>query len=151
MAAVVEKERLEEGFAITVEHLEEAQKEQGIEIGAGDAVFLHAGWGELWSTDMKRYEEAEPGCSWDAAHYLTDKRVSLVGADNWSFEVIPFEREGGVFAVHQHLLAETGTHILENMKTADLVKGSHGEFLFVLTIQKTPGSTGAIASPVAVV
>ena len=53
--------------------------------------------------------------------------------------------------MHQHLLAETGTHILENSTTADLAAGGHAEFLFCLTVQKTKGSTGAMASPVAVV
>jgi kynurenine formamidase len=151
IAALEGTERLDEGFVITPEHLEEAQKRQGVEVSAGDVVLLHTGWGALWDTDIHRYEEGEPGCGWDAAHWLTDRRVSLVGADNWAFEVIPFEREDGLFAVHQHLLAETGTHILENIQTTELVAGDHSEFLFVLTVQKTKGSTGAMASPVAVV
>ena len=151
IAAVAEADRLDEGFAITVDHLEEAQREQGIEIKAGDVVLLHTGWGGLWSTDVKRYEAAEPGCSWDAAHYLTDKRVSLVGADNWGFEVLPFEREERPFAVHQHLLAETGTHIVENLTTSELVAAGAAEFLFLLTVQKTKGSSAGAASPVAVI
>ena len=74
-----------------------------------------------------------------------------MGADNWAFEVIPFEREEGIFAVHQHLLAEAGTHILENIKTQELVESGRSEFLFCLTPQKSKGSTGAMAAPVAVV
>lgn len=151
ICAVAETDQLTEGFAISVDHLEEAQKEQGVEIRAGDVVLLHTGWGELWSTDVQRYEALEPGCSWDAAHYLTDKHVSLVGADNWGFEVLPFEREDGPFAVHQHLLAETGTHIVENLTTTELVSSGSSEFLFILTVPKTQGSTAAIASPVAVI
>lgn len=46
---------------------------------------------------------------------------------------------------------EPGTHILENSTTAELAAGGHSEFLFCLTVQKTKGSTGAMASPVAIV
>lgn len=151
IAKLLGTERLDEGFVITPDHLEQACEAQGVQIGAGDVVLLHTGWGELWSTDIEHYEHVEPGAGWDAAHWLTDRRVSLVGADNWAFEVIPFERPGGVFIVHQHLLAEAGTHILENIRTTELVAGGHSEFLFVLTVQKSKGSTGAMASPVAVV
>jgi len=151
IAKLMGTERLDPGFVITPDHLASASQAQDVEVRAGDVVLLHTGWGALWKEDIHEYEEVEPGAGWDAAHWLTDRRVSLVGADNWAFEVIPFEREDGVFAVHQHLLAETGTHILENSTTADLAAGGHSEFLFCLTVQKTKGSTGAMASPVAVV
>lgn len=151
IAGLLGKEMLDEGFVITPEHLKQACRSQEVEIGPGDAVLLHTGWGALWDQDIHRYEHVEPGAGWDAAHWLTDRRVTLVGADNWAFEVIPFEREDGVFAVHQHLLAETGTHILENPKTQELVSGGYSEFLFILTVQKSKGSTATMASPVAVV
>ncbi|MDQ4119439.1 MAG: cyclase family protein [Actinomycetota bacterium] len=151
IAALLGTEQLDEGFVITPEHLEEACRAQDVEIGAGDVVLLHTGWGSLWSQDIEHYEHVEPGAGWDAAHWLTDRRVSLVGADNWAFEVIPFERPDGIFVVHQHLLAETGTHILENATTTELAATGRSEFLFVLTVQKTKGSTGAYASPVAVI
>jgi len=144
-------EQLKPGYAITPDDLQAACDKQGIEIGPGDVVLLHTGWGVKWDQDIHEYEEVEPGASWDAARWLTDKRVSLVGADNWAFEVIPFERENGIFIVHQHLLAEMGTHILENIKTQELAEGGHSEFLFCLTVQNSKGSTGAMASPVAVV
>lgn len=151
IAALLGTEQLDEGFVVTPEHLEEASRAQNVEVGAGDVVLLHTGWGSLWSQDIEHYEHVEPGAGWDAAHWLTDRRVSLVGADNWAFEVIPFERSDGIFVVHQHLLAETGTHILENITTSELAASGNSEFLFVLTVQKTKGSTGAYASPVAVV
>jgi kynurenine formamidase len=151
IAEAVGTEQLAGGHVITPADLEQACAAQGVEVRAGDVVLLHTGWGVKWDQDIHAYEEAEPGAGWDAAHWLTDRRVSLVGADNWAFEVIPFEREDGIFAIHQHLLAETGTHILENIKTQELVETGRSEFLFCLTPQKTKGSTGAIAAPVAVI
>jgi kynurenine formamidase len=151
IADVMGSEQLPGGTVITPDHLEQACERQGVEVRPGDVVLLHTGWGVKWDQDIHEYEEAEPGAGWDAAHWLTDKRVSLVGADNWAFEVIPFEKPQGIFAIHQHLLAETGTHILENIKTEELMQTGRSEFLFCLTPQKTKGSTGAIAAPVAVV
>ena len=150
IAGLVGEPVLPEGFVVTVEHLEEACRAQGVSVGAGDVVLLHTGWADLWMTD-ERYGAGEPGCGWDAAHWLTDRRVSLLGADNWAFEVIPFERGDRPFIVHQHLLAETGTYILENIKTRELVEGGFSEFLFVLAPNKVRGATGSMAAPVAVV
>jgi kynurenine formamidase len=142
---------LEEGFAITPEHLEAACEKQGVEIGAGDVVLLHTGWSSLWMVDNDRYGALEPGLGWDAAHWLTERRISLAGADNWCLEVWPPEQAGSPLVVHQHLLCETGTYIIENIQTKPLVDGGHSEFLFLLSPNKTKGSTGSMAAPIAVV
>jgi kynurenine formamidase len=151
IAALEGTTMLEEGFVITPDHLEAACRRQGVEIGAGDVVLLHTGWSELWMVDNARYGALEPGLGWDAAHWLTDRRISLAGADNWCLEVWPPEREGSTLVVHQHLLAETGTYILENLTTKPLVSGGISEFLFLLSPCKTRGSTASLAAPLAVV
>jgi len=151
IAAVRGVEIMEPGDLITVADVEAAQQRQGVEVGPGDAVLLHTGWMSLWQTDNARFLEGEPGAGWDVAHWLTERRVSVVGADNWAFEVIPFETPERAFVAHQHLLAETGTYIIENIRTADLVAGGHHAFLFIMTPIKGKGSTGAMVSPVAVV
>jgi kynurenine formamidase len=152
IAGLLGKDMLEEGFAIDPDHLEAACRRQGdLEIGPGDVVLFHTGWSKLWKVDNERYGALEPGIGWDAGHWLTDRRISLAGADNWCLEVWPPEREDAPLAVHQHLLAETGTYIIENIKTQELVDGAINEFLFVLTPNKTKGSTGSMAAPVAVV
>jgi kynurenine formamidase len=78
--------------AVGVEHLEEPCRRQDIAVSAGDVVFLHTGWARFYEADGDRYLDAEPGAGWDAAHWLTDRRVSLVGADNWGFEAVPPSR-----------------------------------------------------------
>jgi kynurenine formamidase len=150
IAALEGVRQLPEGFVITAAHLEAACHRHGVEVKAGDAVLIHTGWSELWMNDNQLYSSVEPGVGWEGAHWLTERRVSLVGADNWSFEPIPFEDPEKPYLVHQHLLAETGTYILENITTAELVEAHRPEFLFVLAPPKTKGSTGAMAAPVAV-
>lgn len=151
IARLLNVEILPKGFVIQPTHLIEACTAQKVEVRAGDAVLLHTGWMSLWNVDNDKFLSGEPGAGWDVAHWLTDRRASLVGADNWAFEVIPFEDDERQFVVHQHLLAETGTYILENVMTQELVDGGHSEFLFILTPIKGRGSTGAMSAPVAVV
>ncbi|MDQ3925083.1 MAG: cyclase family protein [Actinomycetota bacterium] len=151
IAGLAGEEMLEGGFNITPDHLESACERQGVEVQAGDAVLLHTGWAALWMEDNERFEAQEPGLGWDGAHWLTDRRVSVLGADNWALEVIPFEDPNGIFVVHQHLLSETGTYIIENIKTTELVESGRSEFLFVMTPLKIKGATGCPVSPVCVI
>jgi kynurenine formamidase len=151
IATLENTEMLEEGFAITPDHIEAACERQEIEIRARDVVLFHTGWSKLWKVDTDRYGALEPGLGWDAAHWLTDRRISLAGADNWCLEVWPPAKEGCPLVVHQHLLCETGTYIIENLKTKELVDNRHWEFLFLLSPNKTKGSTGSMAAPLAVV
>ena len=150
IAGVVGVERLTEGFVITPEHLEQACGRQQVEVRPGDAVILHTGYGALWNVDNDRYNYDSPGIGWDAAHWLTDRRVTVVGADNWAIEVLPGEKEGAPFLIHQHMLAETGTHLLENVKTEELVVIGRSEFLFIMSPVKTRGSTSSMVNPLAV-
>lgn len=95
IAAIRGVTMLEPGDVITVADVEAASGRQGVEVGPGDAVLLHTGWMALWQIDNNRFLEGEPGAGWDVAHWLTERRVSVVGADNWGFEVIPFETQIG--------------------------------------------------------
>lgn len=151
IAGLVGEEMLDGGFNIAPDHLESACERQGVEVRPGDAVLLHTGWAGLWMQDNDRFGSQEPGLGWDGAHWLTERRVSCLGADNWALEVIPFEQPNGIFVVHQHLLSETGTYIIENIKTAELVASGRSEFLFVMTPLKIKGATGSMVSPVAVI
>jgi kynurenine formamidase len=150
IAALEKTKMLEGGYVITPEHLEAAQERQGVEVKPGDAVLLHTGWADLWMKE-ERYGEVEPGAGWDACHWLTERNVSMVAADNWAFEVLPFEKPEWGFVGHQHLLAETGTYIVENIRTQELVDGGHSEFLYMMAPNKTKGATGSMVSPLCIV
>jgi kynurenine formamidase len=73
-----------------------------------------------------------------------------VGADTWGVEVIPFEKNAGVFEVHQILIPMNGIYILENMETADMVKDQAWEFLFTLGPARLTGAVQAIINPIAI-
>ena len=64
--------------------------------------------------------------------------------------MIPFEKDAGVYVVHQILLALNGIHILENINTEEMVKDQAWEFLFTLGAARVTGAVQAIVNPVAI-
>jgi kynurenine formamidase len=151
VAALESEPMLPGGYAIGPSQLEAACRRQGVEVRPGDVVLLHTGWGRLWTDDPPRYNADEPGLGWDGAHWLTDRRVTAIGADNWALEVLPSEDPEAPFVVHQHLLSETGTYIIENLTLGELAGTGRSEFLFTMAPAKIAGLTGSPVSPLAVV
>jgi kynurenine formamidase len=150
MTAHFKTDMLKEGMAINRKEIEAAAKAQKVEIRKGDVVLLHTGWLSLIGKDNKRFSTAEPGLGLDGAKYLAEKGVVAVGADNWGLEVIPFEKDAGVFEVHQTLLAKNGVYILENINTKELAADKAYEFMFVLGQPKYAGAVQSIINPIAI-
>jgi len=150
MTAYYDTPMVKEGTAFNRKEIDEQAKRQGIEIRKGDVVLFHTGWQALEGKDNKRFLAGEPGLGKDGALYLASKEVVAIGADTWALEVIPFEKDVGVFEVHQILLARNGIYILENMNTGPLVKDKAYEFMFVLGASRITGGVQAIVNPVAI-
>lgn len=92
VARVAGLRRLEAGYVITPDDLQQALKATGLSgIEPGDVVLIHTGHGQLWMVDNDAYSEGEPGIGMAAARWLTDRKVSMIGADTWGIEVVPFE------------------------------------------------------------
>jgi len=151
MAGYFGTDLVKEGTPFNRAEIEGAMKRQGIaSIEKGDVVLFHTGWLKLLGKDNGRFGSVGPGLGIEGAKYLAALEVAMVGADTPSLEVIPFEKDAGVFEVHQILLALNGIHILENMDTAELVKDQAWEFLFTLGPARITGAVQAIVNPVAV-
>ncbi len=141
---------VKEGTAFNRKEIDEQAQRQGISIKKGDVVLFHTGWQALEGKDNKRFLAGEPGLGKEGALYLASKEVIAIGADTWALEVIPFEKDVGVFEVHQILLARNGIYILENMNTGPLVADKAYEFMFVLGASRMTGGVQAIINPVAI-
>jgi len=150
MTAYFNTDLVKEGTAFNRKEIDEQAKRQGIEIRKGDVVLFHTGWQALEGKDNKRFLAGEPGVGKEGALYLASKEVVAVGADTWAVEAIPFEKDVGVFEVHQIFLARNGIYILENMNTGPLVKDKAWEFMFVLGASRITGGVQAIVNPVAI-
>lgn len=142
--------QLEAGEEITAADLEAALERQGVEPpGEGDVAVIHTGWGSLWMVDNETYNSGEPGIGMDAARWLIDRGVAVIGADTWAVEVVPNPEPGQVFPVHQETLARNGVFLHENLATERLVDAGVNEFAYIFSPVPIKGATGSPGNPLA--
>jgi kynurenine formamidase len=142
---------LDPEYAISADDLLAAMTAQGIEASAGDVVFVHTGWGSLWGKDNARYAMTEPGIGLSAAAILTDRRVTMIGADNWAVEVVPADPGDILFPVHQHCITKFGCYLLENARTEELAKDQVWEFCCVILPNRLKGASASMVSPLGLI
>jgi len=151
MAGYFNTDIVKEGTPFNRAEIEGAMKKQGIRaIEQGDVVLFYTGWQKLSGKDNKRFISVNPGLGREGARYLASLGVAMVGSDTPNFEVLPFEKDAGVYEVHQILLALNGIHILENMNTEEMVRDQAWEFLFTLGPPRITGGVQALINPIAI-
>jgi kynurenine formamidase len=150
VAGIRKRDRLPVGYAITPQELQACVDAHHLEIRPGDVVMLHTGHGKLWMKDNATYNDGEPGIGIAAARWLSDKKITLVGADNWAIEVIPPEDPQIQYPVHQWNLVRNGIHNLENLDLSELAADQVYEFAFVFSPLRLKGATGSPGNPIAV-
>jgi len=151
--AACRKPCLDKGTVITAEDLQAGLKMYNVTLREGDAVFVHTGWGDIFSqypAQNALYNSGEPGIGKAAAKWLADQKVILVGSDQWAVEVIPSEVATEAFPVHQLLLTDNGIHIIENVRT-DLISvaaanSNRATFFLSMTVPKAVGTTGTFVN-----
>lgn len=142
---------LELGEEITAADLEAALERQGVEPpGEGDVAVIHTGWGSLWMVDNETFNSGEPGIGMEAARWLIDRGVAVIGADTWAVEVVPNPEEGQVFPVHQETIVRNGIFLHENLATERLVEAGVSEFAYIFAPVPIKGATGSPGNPLAV-
>ncbi len=137
------------GESIGAADLQQAAAAAGVEPGRGDAVLLRTGWLESQKGIAKPSFDTEPGIDVEAALWLAEREVAIVGADNFAIEVLPFPA-GTVFPVHQRLIRDFGVPLLEGLMLDPLVASGRHEFLFMASALPIVGATGSPLAPVAV-
>lgn len=139
-------DELAEDFSITPEHLEQAERAQGVTVRSGDVVLLRTGWARLWR-DPARYirQTRGPGPEEPGARWLSARGVFAAGSDTIAFEKVPATN----MPVHVHLLVESGIYLLEALNLEELARDKQYEFLFAGTPLKIEGGTGSPIRPFA--
>ena len=137
-------------YEITRADVTGALERQRTEIHSGDVVLVHTGWGSLWLNDNARFNASAPGIGLDAARYLVEREVVLVGSDTWATEVVPNPDPSLQFPVHQVLIPRNGIYIFENLATEDLARDRVYEFAFFFAPLKLKGGTGSPGNPLAI-
>lgn len=140
---------LNPGRAIQPDDLARAADAAGVVIGAGDIVLIRTGWGRFFGVDNARYVAGEPGIDVAAARWLTERDVVAIGCDNMAVEVMPNPDPGLMLPVHQHVLAEAGVYLIENLALDEVAHDRLSAFCFILLATKFKGATGCPVRPVA--
>jgi kynurenine formamidase len=116
-------------------------------IEPGDLVLIRTGW--LESQGPEADFQKEPGLNVEGARFLAEAGVSLVGADNFAIEVLPFSANT-VFPVHQLLIRDYGIALLEGLVLNELAQARATTFLFAASALPISGATGSPVNPIAV-
>ena len=143
-------DRLPNGYVISPDELQACLEKQNLEIRTGDVVLIRTGHGKLWMNDNETYGAGEPGIGLAAAKFLTDRQVSLIGADTWAIEAVPHESSKLAFPVHQWTLTRHGVYHLENLDLEGLAADGVYEFCFIFSPLRLKGATGSPGNPIAV-
>jgi kynurenine formamidase len=77
--------------------------------------------------------------------------VVAIGSDNMAVEVLPNPDPGMAMPVHQHVLAEAGVHLIENLALEELARDQITSFCFILLAAKFKRATGCPVRPIALV
>jgi kynurenine formamidase len=138
------------GTTITAADLAMVAASSNITLVAGDAALIRSGWLESMLADPLRYFAGEPGIDESGALWLAEQGVSLVGADNFGIEAIPFTA-GKFFPVHQRLIRDFGVPLLEGLVLEALGASGATDFLFAVAPLPIVGGTGSPVCPFVVI
>jgi kynurenine formamidase len=139
---------LEPGRGLSGRDLELACDSQGVEVRAGDVVFVRTGYLQMWfEQNKKEIGFSQPGLSKDGAQWLADRDVVAVGSDNTAVEVLPFD-EDDFFAVHKVLLVRHGIYMLELLDLSAPAADDCFEGLVTVAPLKVTGATGSPVNPI---
>ena len=137
---------LADGVSIGAADLESAAARAGVRIGKGDIVLIRTGWAER--TGPISFN-AEPGLNVEAAIWLAEAEIAVLGADNYAVEVLPFPTKT-VFPVHQRLIRDFGIPLLEGLVLGGLAATGRQQFMFAASPLPVVGGTGSPIAPMAI-
>ncbi len=147
VAAHLNEEVLEAGRPITKDDLAAAASAQGVRVEEGDVVLVRTGHMRHWPGRNYYFQKGGvPGIDLDAARWLSEQGVFMVGSDTFAVEVLPAPS----LPVHCHMLVDSGVHLLEVAVLEELSAARAHEFLFVCLPLKIRGGTGSPVRPVAI-
>jgi kynurenine formamidase len=145
---------LEPGTPIYVEDLESWEKQAGVKVGAGDALFVRTGvWARRKALGPWLRGRAEGGKSAgldpSVIPWLKSRDIAVLASDHPQY-VAPSSLRG---AVHDFALVYLGVHLLDNCDLEALGAAAAArrrwEFLLTIAPLAIPGGTGSPANPIA--
>ncbi len=140
---------LQDGHEITVAELRACARIQGTEVRTGDAVLVRTGKIAQFLAHDEQYFAGQPGVGADAAIWLHDQGMSVLGTDTSGTEPHPILDLART--THQAMLVDRGVHLLEILDLEQLARDHVYEFCLICLPLKIVGATGSWVRPVALV
>lgn len=166
-AKAYKKKAMEAGELVTAQDFEGMLKAQGLGkrgVLPGDVVYVRTGWGDHWrdpDTEKFYYTKA-PGLSFDAAQWLAGRRIVVIALDTPFVDTVaegqlqgkagpaPGTPPGLPFAVHHHMLAQAGIHLVENAKLDELAAERIWTSCTMILPLRDRGAAGSAVRPIAI-
>jgi kynurenine formamidase len=155
--------RLEPGELVTAADIRGMLRAQGLQVRGilpGDAVFVHTGWGELWTDPASNplsteYYSSGPGLSLDAQEYLAARTVVLVALDNPFTDPAPtppppMTLPSLPFSVHHKNLTQNGIHQIQNLVLDEMARDGVSLSCAIVLPLRVLGGAGSTVRPIAV-
>ena len=146
VAAAKGVERLPPAYPVNAADIAAAMAKQGTTIGENCAVLIRTGSYGLLRDGDPVYRDAQTGINLEAAQFLVERGMTLVGADNMAVEAMPPHDH----SVHRFLLVHSGITHVENLNLDELAADKCYEFLLIIAPLKLTGATGSWVNPIAI-
>jgi kynurenine formamidase len=148
---------LPDGFAVTCDHLDKAERHFGVAVGRGDYLLVRTGQMEakLAAETWDGYSGGDaPGLAFETLDWLHKKQVAAIVTDTWGVEVRPNETEEANQPWHWIAIPIMGLTVGEIFYLAELAKDcvedKRYEFMFVAPALPITGAVGSPTNPLAI-
>lgn len=140
-------ERLPNGAEVGVADVKAMLAAAHLTVRPGDVVLVRTGKMQEWQ-DPAAFNAGAPGVGREAAIYLYEQGMAVLGADNAATEPTPFRDPANT--LHRAMLVEAGVHLIENLDLEEICRDGITEGLFIALPLKITGATGSWLRPVVV-
>jgi kynurenine formamidase len=145
-------EHLPDGFAVTNDMLDRAERQFKVEVRRGDFLLVRTGQMEakLAAQSWDGYSGGDaPGLAFETLDWLQQKQVAAIATDTWGVEVRPNETEEATQPWHWIAIPIMGLTVGEIFFLAELARdcAEDGRYEFMFVAPALP-ITGAVGSPV---
>ena len=148
VARALGKERLPDRYEITIEEVRLTLDASKQTIRQGDIVMIRTGK-ILQYGNPDEFLAEEPGVGRDAAIWMYDQGMAVLGTDTTGTEPVPLKDPAKT--THHAMLVDRGVHLIENLFLEELAANSVSCGLFVALPLKITGATGSWMRPVLIV
>jgi kynurenine formamidase len=151
------QEHLPDGFAVTSDLLDSAERHFGAEVGRGDFLLVRTGQVEakLRDGNWDGYAGGDaPGLAFETLDWLHKKELAAIATDTWGVEVRPNESDEANQPWHWISIPIMGLTVGEIFDLGALAKDcaedKRYEFMFVAPALPVTGAVGSPVNPLAI-